>query len=358
LGDLLLPDGMLLRDSRSMRIRHILQVGPCSGTCLQRAEALKELGYSVTHIDAGTPQGVWSYHAYSATTKLLGPRDFHRANRRILRRASEGSVDLLWIDKGLTIRPNTLLRLRSLSPRSILVSYSPDDMGNPANQSHRYLKSIPIYDLHVTTKSYNCEELRNLGARDVLFVDNAYDPAVHRTIDLTPAERKELTTSVGFIGFFERDRADHILGLARAGVAVTVCGPGWHKLRGVHQNLWIRSGFLHGIEYSKAINATLINLAFLRKAHRDLQTTRSVEIPACGAFMLAERTDEHLLLFAEGKEAEFFGSFDELVTKCRYYLTHPTERERIAAAGLRRCIEADYSNTGMLRRVLKHLGVD
>jgi spore maturation protein CgeB len=276
----------------------------------------------------------------------------------ILRRASEGPVDLLWIDKGLAIRPDTLLRFRSLKPQSALVFYSPDDMGNPVNQSLRYLESIPLYDLHVTTKSYNCEELRDLGARDVLFVNNAYDPAVHRKFELAPAEREQLAASVGFIGYFENDRADHIRGLARAGLAVTVRGPGWRKLRGAHQNLRIRESYLEGMEYSKAINATLINLAFLRKANRDLQTTRSIEIPACGAFMLAERTDEHLRLFSEGKEAEFFGSFDELLAKCQYYLTHPIERERISAAGLRRCVEGDYSNKGMLRRVLQHLGME
>jgi spore maturation protein CgeB len=68
--------------------------------------------------------------------------------------------------------------------------------------------------------------------------------------------------------------------------------------------------------------------------------------------MLAERTDDHRRLFEEGREAEFFDSFDELLEKCRYYLAHPEERRAIAAAGRQRCLDDDYSYGARLRQVL------
>jgi len=344
--------GQVVNANRSLSI---LYVGPVLGVCRMRAEALRRLGHDVALVRAETPKEFWRFQVFRVGNRLGRAPDMLGANRGVVDSFFRRLFDVLWVDKGRTIQPRTLDTVRRMSPGSVLLNYSPDDMMNPANQSVAYREGIPKYDLHVTTKSYNEPELRERGARDVLFIDNAYDPATHRPMELTAADRRKYQADASFIGGYEKERAQAMDWLAGQGVEVAIWGYHWDRLTGPVSGLTVHNELLRSTEYAKAICGTRINLAFLRKVNRDLQTTRSVEIPACRAFMLAERTDEHLKLFEEGKEAEFFSSREEMLQKCRYYLEHDEERERIARAGYDRCVRDDYSNAGRLRRVIDYI---
>ena len=59
---------------------------------------------------------------------------------------------------------------------------------------------------------------------------------------------------------------------------------------------------------------------------------------------MAERTNEHLSLFEENKEAVYFSSNKELLEKCKFYLKNDTERKQIIENGHKRCIQSGYSN--------------
>ena len=90
----------------------------------------------------------------------------------------------------------------------------------------------------------------------------------------------------------------------------------------------------------------------MRKTNRDLQTDRSIEIPACKGFLLAERSEEHERLFVDGKEAVFFDSTEDLLKKIRYFLAHDQERKEIATAGYQKCKNADYTHQNRMRFML------
>jgi len=336
----------------------ILYVGPLwyGCTCHQRMEAMKDLGHEVVPVDT-EPEEVRNRQKrlfQRVRRKLLGPPDLAGANQRICQLIKEGSFDILWLDKALTIKHETLKIVRQISANTIIVGYSPDDMAAKHNQSKCFLKSLPLYDIYFTTKSYGVKELEAMGVPRVIFIGNAYDPLTHRPVQVSEEERKKLGGPVGFIGDYEIKRAQSMFFLAQHGIPVRIWGPNWNrKCRLRHPNMKIEGKPLWGDDYAKAICSFDINLHFLRRINRDLQTTRSIEIPACGAFMLAERTDEHLKLFEEGKEAEFFSTKKELLEKVRYYLEHEEERKHIARAGRERCLRSGYSYHERIRRMLE-----
>ena len=83
-------------------------------------------------------------------------------------------------------------------------------------------------------------------------------------------------------------------------------------------------------------------------------TTRSFQIPACGAFMLHERTAELARYFDEGKEVACFDTPEELSSKICHYLKHENEREAIAAAGFKRCVPA-YSYDARMAELISYV---
>jgi spore maturation protein CgeB len=228
-------------------------------------------------------------------------------------------------------------------------------MMNKNHQSRHFLRGLPLYDIYFTTKSYGVSELKELGCPVVEFSANAYDPHTHKPYKLSETEKERWGANVGFIGTFEKDRFQQMLSLADEGVEVRVIGSFWERVVSYHPKLKISCGGVIGADYAKAICATKINLGFLRKGNRDKQTQRSIEIPACGGFMLAERTDEHLELFEEGKEVEFFGSKEELLDKVKYYLSHDDKRKMIARAGRERCLKSGYSYHDRLKEAINKI---
>lgn len=343
----------------------ILSVGSLSGlsnTCLHRNWALKKIADQLDEVNTSVrPLSLFGrirYHLFFLGIPVRIPENNHE-NTIIKELVSSKEYDLIWIDKGLTIFPETLEYIKENSPKSKIISYSPDNMALRHNQSQQYLECLPLYDYIVTNKSYIVKELQQLGAKNVVFVNNTFEETFHHPYELTDKDVKELGGEVGFVGTWEKERCESIMYLANHGIKVKVFGSGkWKDYQSYSENLIIEPKVLKGEDYCKALQAFKISLCFLRKMNFDVQTTRTIEIPACGGFLMAERTEEHMALFKEGVEAEFFCSNEELLNKCKYYLSNEKNRIAIVKAGYKRCHESNYTNTGMIRSVVERVFSD
>jgi spore maturation protein CgeB len=324
-----------------------------SNTGVHRYESMMELGHNVDKIDMFIDKMGFAAKIKNRLFRYGFPvciTNLDKENQKIISAVKNKHYDILWFDKSLYVQAQTLRQIRQLQPNCLIVGYSPDDMNQRWNQSQQWLDSLAFYDFYFTTKSYNVDELKRLGCKNVYYIGNAYNYHFHHPVEID--DRMLLGGDVGFVGTYEKERSDYMSYIAENDINVRIWGNNWHNKYRLSKKMNIEYRPLTDLRYIQAICSFKINLCFLRKANRDMQTTRTMEIPACKAFMLAERTDEHLELFKEGIEAEFFDSKEELVDKCHYYLKHERERQTIAEAGFKRCQDSAYSNLDRVRQML------
>jgi spore maturation protein CgeB len=344
-----------------MKKLKILFVGDLNkyGRSIYRSNALKNLGHfvkSVSHSKIADRNSILKHSLlYRISWKLKFPIDESGVNKKIISELDKKKYDLLWLEKGNDIKPSTLVYVKKKFTKIKIISISEDDMFASHSHSYWYRLGLSKYDKVFTTKLYNLTELLSFGAISTELFMDSYIDEIHKPIKLSNNDSQLYSADVSAIGAYEFERAETLYFLAINGIKVTVWGSNWSLFKKKHKNLVIKNSYLFNESYTKAIIATKINLNFLRKVNRDEITSRSIEIPACGGFMITERTDRQINLFREGIEAEYFSSNEELLKKINYYLKNPTKRKKISTQGRLCCITKKLSNKEQMKLVLSKI---
>jgi spore maturation protein CgeB len=272
-----------------------------------------------------------------AIYKLSGHRSLTAIplNREFLEMARRFKPDVALITKGGYVYPSTLRFLKQ-SFGTFLINYNTDDPFNPDVTSPYLKKSIPLFDLYACTKKAVIDDIKKAGGERVAYVPFGYKPNHQFPEQSRTAEEKvRFSSDVVFIGGCDADRVPIISTIPLAKKDLRLVLYGWFWNRHLSTRPYFR-GLALGRDFRLAISGAKIVLNLVRRANRDGHGPRTFEIPACGGFMLTDRTEEQMAFLEEDKEAVYFSSNDEMLDKIRFYLAHDSERERIAAAGRRR----------------------
>lgn len=317
---------------------------------------LKRMGYEVTPFDVLPYMEVGTRLARSLAHRTNTGLRLRSLNHALAMLSAEYRLyEIVWVDKGMWIYRETLIALKDRAKPVTLVHYTPDAQ-LIHHRSRHFIASIPYYDILVTTKPYELNGYRAYGAKDVLLVLQGYD---HRFVPCMPAlhDRAELASDVCFVGHCERHYAGRLKSASGVAGHLKIWGPQWPRYATFHA--WARPHVegdgIWGNRYPLALACSKIALGLLSKRIPETTTTRTFEVPATGVFMLAERTEEHLELFSEGVEAEFFRDDYELRDKINFYLNHDSARKKIAAAGHARCIRSNYHSESQIRKVMERV---
>jgi glycosyltransferase involved in cell wall biosynthesis len=288
-----------------------------------------------------------------ALRRLFQKRLVWEYNDALIETALWFKPDMFLAFKGEFIKKSTLETLRSKGIYSY--NYYPDP--SPFQFDRTIPASIWDYDCVFYTKWQWIGQsfLRNF--RQSMFVPHGYDSEIHRAWRLDATDLSLFAHDVSVIGSHnehkERVLSD-LIGLVPS-LDLAIWGGGWkERCRTQRLKQHIQGHALTGTPYAKAICGAKINLAVMMgfpPGLEDQTTTRTYEIPACGGFMLHERSPELLTLFKENEEVVCFDSKEDLAAKIQYYLNHPKERNEIASAGYRRCVPA-YSYDKRMEKIL------
>jgi spore maturation protein CgeB len=79
-------------------------------------------------------------------------------------------------------------------------------------------------------------------------------------------------------------------------------------------------------------SAAKVSLCLVRRANRDQSCMRTFELPAMGACIVAQDTEEHRTFYGpDGEVAHYFSNSDQMIEKVRWLLSNPQIRARTRA---------------------------
>ena len=328
-------------------------MGPDSGTCRARFEALIRLGHAPRLVDPfAALRNVGLARTWSFKTGGWGLDGL--VERYVCSQIAGETFDLAYVDGGELVSPQLVRRLRRSSSR--VVNYNPD---NPYRRRdgwrwRLFHRALAEYDLVVVPRQENVLEAQAFGVKAVLRVWFAADDPLKDERRLPSEEaRAPYRSAVSFVGTWMPERGRFLRQLIEQGTPLRIFGPRWDRapefgVLAAHTTL----GFLDTADYDAAVAAADVSIGLLSRGNRDEHTTRSLEIPTLGSLLCGERTSEHLQLYQEGREAVFWSSAEECAEACRLLLANPVRRRRIAAAGRRRALVNNCFNEPLMQTIL------
>lgn len=309
----------------------------CTG--LSAFNAFLRAGMWVTSISEGDHIPLQSASLpIRAVARALRPLFVAEFNRAVVSLADEFRPQLVFVVKGTFLHSRTVEAMRAI--HASVYCFYPDV--SVLEHGPYIPKTLPHYDWVFTTKSFGPADLKRLlSVERASFLPHAADPQVHRPWLPPEGERASYACDVSFVGTWSPDKEATLTHLRerRPSLGLRVWGNQWDRVPG---NSPLRSAIAHraltGLSYAAAVSSSAINLGLLSERRAgassgDLVTSRTFHIPACGGFLLHQRSPDLGLFFQEGQECAAFASPHELCEKVDAFLSDQERRQQIARRG-------------------------
>jgi len=301
----------------------------------------------------------WRSNPMKALGRLLRPTAERELRNELILQARRLTPEFLLVFKGRFITPGTIADIRRMGVRCY--NFYPD-VSFRAHGPH-LARVLPEYDWIFTTKSFGLADMRaQLGVTHASVLMFAFDPDLHHAMRLSASDQETYAADVSYIGTWSPKKEKLLAELARQRptLRLRIWGEQWHKAKVPDETFRRAIGGREviGAEFVKAICASKINLSIMSErrvgsSSGDQVATRTFSVPACGAFVIHERTVEVLQLFREDEEIACYDSTEELIAKIDLYLADEQRRRDVAARG-QAVVRARHSWDTRINEILLH----
>jgi spore maturation protein CgeB len=232
-----------------------------------------------------------------------------------------------------------------------LLNFLTDDPWNKAHYAGWFMKSLPLYHHVFSPRRANIPDLERMGGAQISYLPFAYAPELHfADPPSSNIEKEKFQSDTVFAGGADQDRIHYISALIGAGLNVALYGGYWTRYS---ETAPYCRGYADPHTLRKAVGGASIALCLVRQANRDGHSMRTFEVPAIGACMLVEETDEHREIFGEeGESVLYFNSLEQMTEKAQWLTRQKDECRRLAAASYALINKGNHTYKDRLRTML------
>ena len=313
-------------------------------------KAFKKLGYEVEKFN---PRKLFTSKRFIRFKKT---NDF-LCNVFLYRKVVQFQPDLIFFIKSENIFPATLRRIKSRFD-TFIANFYPD---NPfvfwnGNSNSNILLSLPVFDCFLIWSRMLMPVLESAGCKNVYYFPFAYDSDLFKLFD--EFIKKDCFCDVCFAGTWDKEREIYLTKLCEkmTNLDLGIWGNMWSE--NLPKNSVLRNKLkgkaIYPPELINIFKNSKIVLNFIRKQNMTSHNMRTFEVPASGAFLLSERTQEQAeFLFIEGESIECFDGIDELAEKIEFYLDN--EFKRLEIINKSKQVVIDFTLEKALENFLKRI---
>lgn len=250
---------------------------------------------------------------------------------RLRRAVAEFRPDLLFVIRGNSFERQVIAEIKEQFGIRACVGWWVKD----PRSDDQMLRDAAIYDHYfcIHTHGYDAGTgIHHLPALGIY--SSLYRPVARRN-------ESSFVADIVFAGGYGERRDEYVRPLLDHDLRIY--GPGWRKGRRMFDRSLMRRWAGSGIWGEPLVDLycrsrIVLNVSSWDPRRLGGQNLRLLDVPATGAFLLTDHTDEVLEYFTPGRDIDTFSSPDELRDKVAYYLAHPDVRERIARSGHERSL--------------------